>query len=75
MLEKTRRRPTGLCIESLLFSLFKKDLTNKRENSCYPGTLLHPDLNPVFFLLCADDVVLISDNVTGLQRTIDTLQE
>ena len=45
------------------------------ESSCYPGIQLHPDLINLFLLLFADDVVLMSYTIRGLQNQINVLEQ
>ena len=58
----------------LLFSLFVNDLAvdmiikNGRN-----GTQLLPDMTELFILLFADDIVLLSDTIVGLQNQLDVL--
>ena len=51
-----------------LFSLFVNKLANEIMQPGRHGIQLIPDLIEIFILLFADDVILISDTVCGLQN-------
>lgn len=59
----------GCILSPVLFSLYLNDLPQ-----ILPGGVHIADTN-IKILLYADDIVILSDNPTGLQDMIDTLQE
>ena len=65
----------GCVLSPLLFSFFINELAIEIESTCYPGIQLHPDIVQLFLLLFADDIVLVSDTVYGLQKRINVLED
>ena len=63
----------GEICSPILFSLYINELTKEIINSEIPGLQLSPDLLELLILLFADDVVLVSDTVVGLQRQLNIL--
>ena len=57
----------------LLFSLFINELANDIAQHGKHGIYLSPDVIQILILLFADDVVLFSSTVVGLQRQLDIL--
>mgnify|MGYP002259916051 CR=1 FL=1 len=64
----------GCILSPFLFCFFIKELASQIETSCSNGIQLHPSVFQVFLLLFADDVVLFSSTVIGLQRQINELE-
>jgi hypothetical protein len=65
----------GCILSPMLFSLFINELDTVISSSCGRGIQMTPDLLELFLLLFADDVVLFSDSVWGLQNQLNILQE
>jgi len=65
----------GCILSPFLFSIFINELSSEIENSCSPGLQFHPYMVELFLLLFADDVVLLSSTIYGLQKRINALQE
>ena len=63
----------GCLLSPMIFSIFINDLTELIQNSSIRGILLFPDLVEIFMLLFADDIALISDTISGLQKQLDIL--
>ncbi len=63
----------GSVLSPLLFSIFINELAVEIEQNSGPGIQLHPDIMQLFLVLFADDVILLSDSIIGLQRRIDAL--
>jgi hypothetical protein len=57
----------------ILFSLFINELTLNVINSGRHGVVLPNDFLEIFILLLADDVVLISETIVGLQTQLNSL--
>ena len=57
----------------ILFSLFINELANEIMQRGRHGIQLIPDLIEIFILLFADDVILVSDTVCGLQNQLTVL--
>ena len=55
----------------VLFSLFINELAREIVQRGRHGIQLIPDLIEIFILLFADDVILMSDSVCGLQNTTE----
>ena len=64
----------GCMLSPFLFSFFINELISVIQNSGYRGIQLFPDLIEIFCLLFADDVVLFSDTIVGLQRLLYCLE-
>ena len=58
----------------ILFSLFINELTNDVVNSGRHGATFINEFIEIFILLLADDVLLISETVIGLQTQLNSLQ-
>ena len=63
----------GDVISPLLFSLFINELAQEIIQSSRHGLTLSPDLTELVILLFADDIVLISETVVGLQNQLNNL--
>ena len=57
-----------------IFSIVINSLATEIKDKCKHGIQLMPNTPDVSILLFADDIVLLSDTVVGLQNQIDTLQ-
>ena len=64
----------GCCLSPILFSLFISELYHDITLCGKHGVQLHPDLTEVLMLLFADDVILVSDTVIGLQNQLNILE-
>ena len=60
----------GCILSPLLFSYLIQVVANEVRLRGGHGLQFHPDVSELLILLFADDIVLISDNVQGLQRKI-----
>ena len=71
--------PSGLkqgeVCSPVLFSLFINELAREIVQRGRHGIQLIPDLIEIFILLFADDVMLMSDSVCGLQNQLNILYE
>ena len=65
----------GSPLSPILFSLFINEMYNEFKSSNVRGIQLFPDLTEIFLLMFADDIGLISDTVTGLQKQPNILHE
>jgi exonuclease III len=65
----------GEVCSPVLFSLFINELTKDIVNSDTHGIQLAPEILELFILLFADDVILFSDTVIGLQTQLNVLCE
>ena len=63
----------GEICSPVLFSLFINELANEIMQLGRHGIQLIPDLIEIFILLFADDVILVSDTVCGLQNQLNVL--
>ena len=63
----------GCLLSPILFSMFVNEFTKIIETSGLRGIQLFPDLMELFLLLFADDIALISDTKSGLQRQLSLL--
>lgn len=63
----------GEITSPLLFSLFINDLASEIICKGKHGIQMVPDLLELFILLFADDIVLLSDTVVGLQNQLNIL--
>ena len=63
----------GEVCSPVLFSLFINELTKDIIESGKHGIQLAPDLIELLILLFADDVVLLSDSVFGLQTQLPSV--
>ena len=63
----------GEICSPVLFSLFINELANEIMQRGRHGIHLIPDLIEIFILLFADDVILVSDTVCGLQNQLNVL--
>jgi len=57
----------------ILFSLFINELALEIMNNGRHGLTLNPDILELFILLFADDLVLLSETVVGLQTQLNSL--
>lgn len=64
----------GCILSPFLFSFFINGLATQIERNCSHGIQLHPDMLHIFLLLFADDIVLISSTIKGLQKQINELE-
>ncbi|XP_071104703.1 uncharacterized protein [Haliotis cracherodii] len=59
----------------LTFSFrYSNELAAQIKEICTDGIQLHPDIVKIFLLLFADDIVLFSSTIKGLQNLIDQLE-
>ena len=65
----------GCSLSPILFSLFINEMYYEFKSSNVRGIQLFPDLTEIFLLMFADDIGLISDTVTGLQKQLSILHE
>ena len=65
----------GCILSPFLFSFFINELATQIEMNCKYGIQLHPDVVHIFLLLFADDIVLFSSSVPGLQKLILELEK
>ena len=63
----------GEVCSPVLFSLFINELTKDIIENGKHGIQLAPDLTELLIFLFADDVVLLSDSVFGLQTQLNVL--
>ena len=63
----------GEITSPLLFSLFIDELARDIIKNGRHGIQLLPDMLELFILLFADDIVLLSDTIVGLQNQLDVL--
>ena len=63
----------GEITRPLLFSLFINELAGDILKNGRHGIQLLPDMLELFILLFADDIVLLSDTIVGLQNQLDVL--
>ena len=72
-LKKKKGLKQGEITSPLLFSLFISELARDIIKNGRHGIQLLPDMLEVFILLFADDIVLLSDTIVGLQNQLDVL--
>ena len=65
----------GEVCSPVLFSLFINELARETDQQGMHGIQLIPDLIEIFILLFADDIILMSDSVCGLQNQLNILYE
>jgi len=65
----------GDVVSPLIFSLFINELATEVINSGRHGVTFPSDAFKLFILLLADDVVLMSETVIGLQTQLNSLQK
>jgi uncharacterized protein YacL (UPF0231 family) len=65
----------GEITSPVLFSLFIEELANEIRQRGRHGIQLMPDLIEVLILMFADDVILLSNTVCGLQTQLNILHE
>ena len=69
--------PTGLkqgCqLSPKLFSIFMTELSKALNKYGSNGIQFLPNMDPIFHLLFADDLVIVSDTIIGLQNQLDIL--
>ena len=63
----------GCLLSTILFFMFVNEFTNIIETSGLRGIQLFPDFIEIFLLLFAEDIALIADTKTGLQRQLSIL--
>ena len=63
----------GEICSPVLFSLFVNESANEIMQRGRHGIQLIPDLIEIFILLFADDVILVSNTVCGLQNQLTVL--
>ena len=59
----------GCLLSPILFSIFIEKLVNKMWESGIRGLQLFPEIIEILLLLFADDVILLSDTIIGLQNS------
>ena len=62
-----------LDLSPILFSLFISELSDELSKHGKHGIQLFPDLLEIILLMFADDVVLVSDTIPGLQNQLNIL--
>eukprot|EP00745_Piridium_sociabile_P004303 TRINITY_DN1254_c0_g1_i4.p1 TRINITY_DN1254_c0_g1~~TRINITY_DN1254_c0_g1_i4.p1 ORF type:complete len:981 (+),score=112.61 TRINITY_DN1254_c0_g1_i4:2532-5474(+) len=75
MFECPRGVKQGCLLSPLLFSFFINELAMEVAKRGRHGIQLIPGAVEVFLLLFADDVILLSDTVIGLQNQLNALKE
>ena len=65
----------GDVISPLLFTLFINDLTLDIVNNGMHGAVMSQSFIELFIMLFADDIVLLSETVVGLQNQLNTLHK
>ena len=63
----------GEVLSPALFSLLINELANEIVKHGQHGVQLLPDILQIFILMFADDIVLMSDSVCGLQNQLNVL--
>ena len=63
----------GCMLSPVLFSLFINELSVEVSKNGKHGVQLFPDIYEILMLLFADDVILVSDSIVGLQCQLNTL--
>ena len=69
------RIETGEICSSILFSIFINELANEIIQKGKHGISLSPDLIQMLIMLFADDVILLSFTITGLQHQPNILND
>ena len=64
----------GCLLSPILFSIFIEKLVKKMWESGIRGLQLFPEIIEILLLLFADDVILLSDTIIGLQRQLSILE-
>ena len=64
----------GCILSPFLFVFFINELVVSVHQNCSDGIQLHPDIIQVFLLLFADDIVMFSSTVKGLNDQIHQLE-
>ena len=64
----------GCKLSPILFSYLVNEITKEIVHAGKHGVQLLPELTQLFLLLFADDIVLISDTVLGLQNQLNVLR-
>ena len=62
----------GCVLSPLLFNLYLSDLPKIFSDSCDPVSILDTKTNCLMF---ADDLILISESASGLQKCLDRLDD
>ena len=65
----------GCNLSPILFSLYINDLHDAISNSDARGIQLYPSLIEILLLMFADDVALLSDTISGLQKQLNALND
>ena len=65
----------GCVLSPLLFNLFINELPSLLEHELSVHPFILPDGSKLSSLLYADDLVILSQTATGLQKAIDLLSE
>ena len=65
----------GCMLSPALFTLFINEFAELIENSGIPGIQIFPEDIQILILLFADDIALISDTITGLQKQLNILYD
>ena len=64
----------GCLLSPVLFSIFINQLSDKMSESGIKGLQFFPEITEILLMLFADDVILFSDTVVGLQRQQSILE-
>ena len=65
----------GCLMSTKLFTIFMNELSKELNKKGKHGIQLKPGMQIIFHLLWADDVILSSDSIVGLQNQINVLSE
>ena len=68
----TRGVKQGDTCSPVLFSVFINEIALEIINNGRQGAILNPDFKEQFIMLFADDIVLLSETVTGLQTQLNS---
>ena len=63
----------GCILSPFLFAIFIDELQNMAEKAGRMGIQITQDLKDIFLLLYADDIIMFSDTIIGLQRLLNIL--
>ena len=61
-------------LSPVLFSIFINKLSDKMSEGAIKGLQFFPEITKILLMLFADDVILSSDTVVGLQRQLSILE-
>ena len=64
----------GCLLSPVLFSIFINRLSDKMSESGNKGLQFVPEITEILLMLFADDIILLSDTVVGLQRQLSILE-